>query len=112
MSYEHIAETKAKRDVRDAIPMKGKRGPKRKSSAPLAAETKKSRKSEMEVAEGEIEALRTFEKDRSSFIGKLDPLQLFVKVLMVMRITDSIYSPDPLRDALIELFGPDVRLFS
>jgi predicted acylesterase/phospholipase RssA/energy-coupling factor transporter ATP-binding protein EcfA2 len=57
-------------------------------------------------------AKRTFEKDRSGFIGRFDPLQLFVKALMLIRITDSIYSPDPLRDALIGLFGPDVRLFS
>jgi hypothetical protein len=57
-------------------------------------------------------AKRTFEKDRSGFIGKFDPSQLFVKALMVMRITDSIYPVNPLRDALIDLFGPDVRLFS
>ncbi|KAF2094251.1 hypothetical protein NA57DRAFT_80664 [Rhizodiscina lignyota] len=57
-------------------------------------------------------AKRTFEKDRSGFIGRFDPLQLFVKALMLMRVTDSIYSPDPLRECLVELFEPDVRLFS
>ena len=36
---------------------KGKHGPKRKSSAPVLAEAKRTRKSEVEVAKDEIEAM-------------------------------------------------------
>lgn len=57
MSYEDIVEAQAKRDAEEAIFVKGKFGPKRKSSAPVVAEGKGTRKSEVEVAEGEIEAL-------------------------------------------------------
>jgi hypothetical protein len=42
---------------KDAIVVEGKRGRKRKGSAPVVAEAKRTRKSEMEVAESEIEAL-------------------------------------------------------
>jgi hypothetical protein len=37
--------------------VKGKRGPKRNSSAPVVVEAKRTQKSEVEVAEGKIEAL-------------------------------------------------------
>jgi len=33
MSYKDILEAQVKRDAKEAIPVKGKRGPKRKSSA-------------------------------------------------------------------------------
>ena len=57
MSYEDIIEAQAKRDGKEAVPAKGIRGRKRKSSAPVVVEAKRARKSEVEVAEGEIEAL-------------------------------------------------------
>jgi hypothetical protein len=57
MSYDDIVEAQAKRDAKDAAVVKGKRGPKRKSSAPMLAEAKRTRKSEVEVAEDEIKAM-------------------------------------------------------
>lgn len=57
MSYEDIVEAQAKRDAKEAAPVKGKRGPKRKSAAPAVAQAKRKRKSEVETAEDEIEAL-------------------------------------------------------
>jgi hypothetical protein len=57
MSYEDILEAQARRDMKEATVVKGKRGRKRKSSASVVANTKKPRKSEVEVAKDEIEAL-------------------------------------------------------
>ena len=57
MSYEDIIEAQAKRDAKEAVPAKGIRGRKRKSSAPVVVEAKRARTNEVEVAEGEIEAL-------------------------------------------------------
>jgi sRNA-binding protein len=57
MSYEDIVEAQAKRDAKEAAVVKGKPGRKRKCSAPVAAQAKRARKSEMEVAVNEIEAL-------------------------------------------------------
>ena len=51
-----MVEAQAKRDAKEVV-VKGKRGPKRKSSTPLEAEAKRTRKSEVEVAEDEIKAL-------------------------------------------------------
>ena len=56
MSYDDIVEAQAKRDAKEAM-VKGKRGPKRKSSAPLQAEAKRTWKSKVKVAEDEIKAL-------------------------------------------------------
>ena len=56
MSYEDIVEAQAKRDAKEAVAVKGKRGRKRKCSVPRA-DAKKTRRSEVEVAEDEIEAL-------------------------------------------------------
>jgi hypothetical protein len=53
-----IVEAQAKRDAKEATAVKGKRGPKRKSSVPVVAQAKRPRKSEMEVAQAEIEAGR------------------------------------------------------
>ena len=57
MSYEDIVEAQGKRDAKEATVVKGKRGPKRKSSTPVLAETKRTRKSEVEVVKDKIEAL-------------------------------------------------------
>ena len=57
MSYEDVVEAQAKRDAKEAVVVKGKRGRKRKASAPEVAQAKRVRKSELEVAEKEIEAL-------------------------------------------------------
>ena len=57
MSYEDIVEAQAKRDAKEAVLVKGKRGRKRKASAPEVVQAKRTRKSELEVAEEEIEAL-------------------------------------------------------
>jgi len=57
MSYEDIVKAKAERDAREAVPKKGKRGPKRKSSTPVLAKAKRTRKSEVEAAEDEIKAM-------------------------------------------------------
>jgi hypothetical protein len=58
MSYEDIVEAQAKRDAKEAVVVKGKRGrPKRKSSAPVLVEAKRTRKSEVEAAEDEIKAM-------------------------------------------------------
>ncbi|KAF2191306.1 hypothetical protein K469DRAFT_732707 [Zopfia rhizophila CBS 207.26] len=48
---------KAKRDAKAAIVVKSKPGRKRKASAPEVAQAKRTRKSELEAAEEEIEAL-------------------------------------------------------
>jgi hypothetical protein len=56
MSYEDIVEAQAKRGAKEASVVKGKPGRKRKSSAPMAAQAKRTRRSEVEVAEQEIEA--------------------------------------------------------
>jgi hypothetical protein len=57
MSYEDIVEAQAKRDAKEAAVAKGKPGRKRKASALVEASAKRARKSELEVAEKEIEAL-------------------------------------------------------
>jgi hypothetical protein len=57
MSYEDIERGKAGRDAKEATMVKGKRGPKRKSSAPTLARAKRTRRSEVEVAEDEIKAM-------------------------------------------------------
>ncbi len=56
MSYEDIVEAQAKRDAKEAAVVKGKRGRKRKAAAPEETQAKRTRKSEMEVAEEIIEA--------------------------------------------------------
>ena len=56
MSYDDIVEAQAKHDAKEVV-VKGKCGPKRKSSAPLQAEVKRTRKSKVEIAEDEIKAL-------------------------------------------------------
>jgi hypothetical protein len=57
MSYEDIVEAQARRDAREAILVKGKRGPKRKSSTSVVMEAKRTRSSEVEVAEDKIKAM-------------------------------------------------------
>jgi hypothetical protein len=57
MSYNDIIEARAKRDAKEATVVKGRRGPKRKSSTPMLTEPKKTWKSEVEFAEDEIKAL-------------------------------------------------------
>lgn len=57
MSYEDIIEARVKRDAKEAISVKGKRGRKRKSSTLVATEAKKSRMNEVELAKREIEVL-------------------------------------------------------
>jgi hypothetical protein len=52
MSYEDIVEAQAKRDAKEAAVVKGKPDRKRKCSAPVAAQAKRARKSEMEVCGG------------------------------------------------------------
>ena len=56
MSYEDIIQAKLKRDVKDTPVVKGKPGRKRKSSAPVAVQAKRKRRSELEIAEQEIQA--------------------------------------------------------
>ena len=56
MSYEDIVEAQAKLDAKNASVAKGKPGRKRKSSAAAAVQVKRTRKSELEVVEQEIEA--------------------------------------------------------
>lgn len=56
MSYKDIVEAQAKRDTKEAAVVKGNPGRKRKSSAPVLKEAKRTRRSELEVAEEEIEA--------------------------------------------------------
>jgi hypothetical protein len=57
MSYEDIVEAQAKREAKEAAVVKGKRGRKRKCSEPVVARATRTRKSEIEVAKDEIEAL-------------------------------------------------------
>lgn len=57
MSYEDIVEAQIKRDAKEAAAVKAKRGPKRKSSAPVVVQAKRARKSAVEAAEEKIEAL-------------------------------------------------------
>lgn len=57
MSYDDIVAAQAKRDAKESTVRKGKHGPKRKGSAPILAEAKRARKSEVEVAEDEIESM-------------------------------------------------------
>lgn len=57
ISYEDIVEAQAKRDAKEAAVVKGKRSRKHKASAPKVPQAKRTRKSEMEIAEEEIEAL-------------------------------------------------------
>ncbi len=56
MSYEDIVEAQVKRDAKEAVVVKGKRGRKRKASAPEQRQAKRTRKSEIEVVEEQIEA--------------------------------------------------------
>jgi hypothetical protein len=57
MSYEDIVEAQAKFDTKEAVPVKGKRSPKRKASTLVVAQAKRTRKSEKQVAEDKIEAM-------------------------------------------------------
>ena len=57
MSCEDIVKAQAKRNVKEAAVVKGKRCRKRKSSESLVSRAKRTRKSEIEVAKDEIEAL-------------------------------------------------------
>ena len=57
MSYEDIKVAQAKRDTKEAAMVKGKPGRKQKSSAPVAAQVKRTKRSELEAAEEEIDAL-------------------------------------------------------
>ncbi|KAJ6282165.1 hypothetical protein J3E71DRAFT_174914, partial [Bipolaris maydis] len=57
ISYGDILEAQAKRDAKEATMQKGKRGAKRKGRPPRERQAKKTRKSEVEVAENEIKAM-------------------------------------------------------
>ena len=57
ISYNDIVKAQAKHDAKEAVPVKGKHGPKRKSSTPVVAVAKRTQKSEVEVAEDEIKAM-------------------------------------------------------
>jgi hypothetical protein len=57
ITYEDIEMAKADRDAKEANVVKGKRGPKRKSSTPVLAKAKRTRKSEVKAAENEIKAM-------------------------------------------------------
>lgn len=56
MSYEDAVEAQAKRDAKGTAVVQGKPGRKRKASAPVTAQAKRTRRSEVEVAMQEIEA--------------------------------------------------------
>lgn len=57
ISYSEIIEAQAKCDVKAATAQEGKRGAKRKSSGPVKAPIKRTRKNEVEVAKDEIKAM-------------------------------------------------------
>lgn len=57
MSYSDIVAAQAKRDAKETAMQEKKRGTKRKSSQPKQAPAKRTRKSEVEAAQGEIEAM-------------------------------------------------------
>jgi hypothetical protein len=59
MSYKDIVKAQLKRDVKDAlpVPVKGKHGRKQKNPVPVVAAVKRTRKTEVEVAENEIEVM-------------------------------------------------------
>jgi hypothetical protein len=57
ITYEDIEMAKADRDAKEANVVKGKRGPKRKSSAPVLVKAKRTRKREVRAAENEIKAM-------------------------------------------------------
>ena len=57
ISYADIEAAEAKRHTKEAALVKGKPGRKRKATAPEVPQAKRIRKSELEVAEEEIEAL-------------------------------------------------------
>ena len=52
-----ISSRQIKRDAKEAAAVEAKRGPKRKSSAPVIVQAKRAQKSEVEVTEDEIKAL-------------------------------------------------------
>ena len=56
MSYEDIVKAKEERAAKEAAAATGKRGRKRKSTAPAGTKAKRARRSEVEVAEDEIAA--------------------------------------------------------
>ena len=56
IGYKDIIEAQAKRDTKEAAVVKGKPGRKRRSSALVLKEAKRTRRSKLEVAEEEIEA--------------------------------------------------------
>jgi hypothetical protein len=57
MSYENILEAQAKRDAKEIVFVKRKRGLKRENSAPVVTKPKKKRKNKVEIAEDEKKAL-------------------------------------------------------
>lgn len=56
MGYDGIVKAQTKRDAKEVVGEGNRRGPRRKSSAPLLAKAGGTRKSEVEVAEDEIES--------------------------------------------------------
>jgi hypothetical protein len=57
MSYSDIVEAQAKQDAKEAAAQEQKRGAKRKCGQPKQVPVQRIRKSEVEVAEDEIEAM-------------------------------------------------------
>ena len=55
-SYEDIKVAQAKRDTKKAAAIKGKRGRKRKNSVPVAAQAKRTKRSELKITKDGIEA--------------------------------------------------------
>ena len=57
-------------------------------------------------------AKATFQYRREKYLTLIDPLKITSKMFLLLRIYESIYRADPLKQALIKFFGEDVKLYS
>ena len=57
-------------------------------------------------------AKATFKYRREGVLTILDPLQITSRTLMLLRIWESIYSSNPLKNGLMSLFGENLSLYS
>jgi hypothetical protein len=57
-------------------------------------------------------ATATFKYRREGVLTIFDPLQITSKMFMLLRIWESIYASNPLKNGLIRLFGENLNLYS
>lgn len=57
-------------------------------------------------------ATATFKRRREGMLSNLDPFKIASKVMMLLRLYESVYPTTPLREGLKRLFGENLNLYS